>query len=143
VRAANPHHARTRRGRRQTVAGKKHPAVSNYYPIRGVPACVRRVCIHLPLVKAKYFSLFYKTDMARPTKQTGYQEAKTQCTQRHGLHPVYFQQQHCHHYQNGDVISCISWPSGFKGAKKGTPLAAQTAAESAARQIDQGMRRLR
>ena len=36
--------------------------------------------------------------------------------------------------QNGDVISWASaGSSGFKGAKKGTPFAAQTAAESAAR----------
>ncbi|AFY95640.1 MULTISPECIES: 30S ribosomal protein S11 [Chamaesiphon] len=45
---------------------------------------------------------------------------------------------------NGD---CISWASsgssGFKGAKKGTPFAAQTAAESAGkRAMDQGMRQL-
>ncbi|AFZ29542.1 MULTISPECIES: 30S ribosomal protein S11 [Cyanophyceae] len=46
--------------------------------------------------------------------------------------------------QNGDVISWASaGSSGFKGAKKGTPYAAQTAAESAARQAtDQGMRQI-
>jgi small subunit ribosomal protein S11 len=46
--------------------------------------------------------------------------------------------------QNGDVISWASaGSSGFKGAKKGTPFAAQTAAESAARRaMDQGMRQL-
>ncbi|MBD2137453.1 30S ribosomal protein S11 [Anabaena sp. FACHB-1237] len=46
--------------------------------------------------------------------------------------------------QNGDVISWASaGSSGFKGAKKGTPFAAQTAAESAARRaIDQGMRQI-
>ena len=46
--------------------------------------------------------------------------------------------------QNGDVISWASaGSSGFKGAKKGTPLAAQTAAESAARRAtDQGMRQI-
>jgi small subunit ribosomal protein S11 len=45
---------------------------------------------------------------------------------------------------NGDVISwASSGSSGFKGAKKGTPFAAQTAAESAARRaIDQGMRQV-
>jgi small subunit ribosomal protein S11 len=45
---------------------------------------------------------------------------------------------------NGDVISWASaGSSGFKGAKKGTPFAAQTAAESAARRaIDQGMRQI-
>ena len=44
----------------------------------------------------------------------------------------------------GDVVSCSSaGASGFKGAKKGTPFAAQTAADSAARRaIDQGMRQI-
>lgn len=46
--------------------------------------------------------------------------------------------------QNGDVISWASaGSSGFKGAKKGTPFAAQTAAEGAARRaMDQGMRQI-
>jgi small subunit ribosomal protein S11 len=45
---------------------------------------------------------------------------------------------------NGEVISWASaGSSGFKGAKKGTPFAAQTAAENAARRaIDQGMRQI-
>jgi len=45
---------------------------------------------------------------------------------------------------SGDVISwASSGSSGFKGAKKGTPFAAQTAAEGAARRaMDQGMRQL-
>jgi small subunit ribosomal protein S11 len=45
---------------------------------------------------------------------------------------------------NGDVISwASSGSSGFKGAKKGTPFAAQTAAESAGkRAMDQGMRQI-
>ncbi|MEB3336080.1 MAG: 30S ribosomal protein S11 [Leptolyngbyaceae bacterium] len=44
----------------------------------------------------------------------------------------------------GEVISwASSGSSGFKGAKKGTPFAAQTAAESAARRaVDQGMRQI-
>lgn len=44
----------------------------------------------------------------------------------------------------GDVISWASaGSSGFKGAKKGTPFAAQTAADSAARRaMDQGMRQI-
>lgn len=44
----------------------------------------------------------------------------------------------------GEVVSWASaGSSGFKGAKKGTPFAAQTAAESAAKQaIDQGMRQI-
>ncbi len=46
--------------------------------------------------------------------------------------------------QNGDVISWASaGSSGFKGAKKGTPFAAQTAAEGAARRaMDSGMRQI-
>lgn len=45
---------------------------------------------------------------------------------------------------NGEVISWASaGSSGFKGAKKGTPFAAQTAAENAARRAnDQGMRQV-
>jgi len=44
----------------------------------------------------------------------------------------------------GDVISWASaGSSGFKGAKKGTPFAAQTAAEGAARRaMEQGMRQI-
>lgn len=44
----------------------------------------------------------------------------------------------------GDVISWASaGSSGFKGAKKGTPFAAQTAADMAARRaIEQGMRQV-
>ncbi len=44
----------------------------------------------------------------------------------------------------GDVISWASaGSSGFKGAKKGTPFAAQTAADNAARRaMEQGMRQL-
>ncbi|HEY9706192.1 MAG TPA: 30S ribosomal protein S11 [Allocoleopsis sp.] len=46
--------------------------------------------------------------------------------------------------QKGDVISwASSGSSGFKGAKKGTPYAAQTAAENAAKRAsDQGMRQV-
>ncbi|MBD2020360.1 30S ribosomal protein S11 [Leptolyngbya sp. FACHB-36] len=45
---------------------------------------------------------------------------------------------------SGEVVSWASaGSSGFKGAKKGTPFAAQTAAENAARRAtDQGMRQL-
>jgi small subunit ribosomal protein S11 len=44
--------------------------------------------------------------------------------------------------QNGEAVSWASaGSSGFKGAKKGTPFAAQTAAEAAARRaMDCGMR---
>lgn len=46
--------------------------------------------------------------------------------------------------QSGEVISWASAGStGFKGAKKGTPFAAQTAAENAGRRAsDQGMRQV-
>ncbi|MDA0672296.1 MAG: 30S ribosomal protein S11 [Cyanobacteria bacterium] len=45
---------------------------------------------------------------------------------------------------NGETVSWSSaGASGFKGAKKGTPFAAQTAADSAARRaMDQGMRQI-
>jgi len=45
---------------------------------------------------------------------------------------------------NGGAVSWSSAvASGFKGAKKGTPFAAQTAADSAARRaMDQGMRQI-
>jgi len=45
---------------------------------------------------------------------------------------------------NGGAVSwASSGSSGFKGAKKGTPFAAQTAADGAARRaIDQGMRQI-
>lgn len=45
---------------------------------------------------------------------------------------------------SGEAISWASaGSSGFKGAKKGTPFAAQTAAENAARRaMDQGMRQV-
>jgi len=45
---------------------------------------------------------------------------------------------------NGEVISWASaGSSGFKGAKKGTPFAAQTAADNAARRAtEQGMRQI-
>jgi small subunit ribosomal protein S11 len=44
----------------------------------------------------------------------------------------------------GDVVSWASaGSSGFKGAKKGTPFAAQTAADNAARRaMEQGMRQI-
>ena len=43
--------------------------------------------------------------------------------------------------QGATVSWCSSGASGFKGAKKSTPFAAQTAAEKAAKQaIDQGMK---
>jgi len=99
----------TRRGRRQTVARRKHPAVSNYYPIRGVPACVLGVLLR-PCWQSETF-LAYSTRPIWLDQQTkpGTKKQKRQCTQRRGLHPVYSITTYCHHYdQNGDVLG-ISW----------------------------------
>ena len=83
--------------------------------------------------------------MARPTKKTGTKKQKRNVP--NGI--AYIQSTFNNSIvtiadQNGDVISWASaGSSGFKGAKKGTPFAAQTAAESAARRaVDQGMRQL-
>ncbi len=83
--------------------------------------------------------------MARPTKRSGAKKQKRNVPS--GI--AYIQST----FNNtivtisdtrGDVISWASaGSSGFKGAKKGTPFAAQTAADSAARRgIEQGMRQI-
>jgi small subunit ribosomal protein S11 len=83
--------------------------------------------------------------MARPTKKTGAKKQKRnvpngiahiQSTFNNSIVTIAD--------QSGDVISWASaGSSGFKGAKKGTPFAAQTAAESAGRRaVDQGMRQI-
>ncbi|HAG81189.1 MAG TPA: 30S ribosomal protein S11 [Cyanobacteria bacterium UBA11162] len=83
--------------------------------------------------------------MARPTKKTGTKKQKRNVP--NGV--AYIQST----FNNtivtiadirGDVVSWASaGSSGFKGAKKGTPFAAQTAADNAARRaIDQGMRQI-
>lgn len=83
--------------------------------------------------------------MARPTKKSGPRKQKRNVPS--GV-------AHIQSTFNNTIVSIaapagevISWASagssGFKGAKKGTPFAAQTAAEAAARRaIDQGMRQL-
>jgi small subunit ribosomal protein S11 len=83
--------------------------------------------------------------MARPTKKTGTKKQKRNVPS--GV--AYIQSTFNNTIVtiadvNGDVISwASSGSSGFKGAKKGTPFAAQTAAESAARRAtDQGMRQI-
>ena len=83
--------------------------------------------------------------MARPTKKTGAKKQKRNVP--NGV--AYIQSTFNNSIvtitdQNGDAISWASaGSSGFKGAKKGTPFAAQTAAESAARRaVDQGMRQI-
>jgi len=83
--------------------------------------------------------------MARPTKKTGPKKQKKniptgvahiQSTFNNTIVTIAD--------TKGDVISWASaGSSGFKGAKKGTPFAAQTAADNAARRaIEQGMRQL-
>jgi small subunit ribosomal protein S11 len=83
--------------------------------------------------------------MARPTKKGGTKKQKRNVP--NGI--AYIQSTFNNSIvtitdQNGDAISWASaGSSGFKGAKKGTPFAAQTAAESAARRaVDQGMRQI-
>lgn len=83
--------------------------------------------------------------MARPTKKGGSKKSKRNVPS--GV-------AHIQSTFNNTIVSItdpggevVSWASagstGFKGAKKGTPFAAQTAAESAAKQaIDQGMRQI-
>jgi small subunit ribosomal protein S11 len=83
--------------------------------------------------------------MARPTRKTGPKKAKKnipngvahiQSTFNNTIVTIAD--------TKGDVISWASaGSSGFKGAKKGTPFAAQTAADNAARRaMEQGMRQL-
>ena len=83
--------------------------------------------------------------MARPTKKTGSKKSKRNVPS--GV--VHISSTFNNTIvsitdQNGEVISWASaGSSGFKGAKKGTPFAAQTAAENVARRaIDQGMRQV-
>ena len=83
--------------------------------------------------------------MARPTKRSGGKKAKKNIPS--GI-------AHIQSTFNNTIVTIsdtsgnvISWASagssGFKGAKKGTPFAAQTAADSAARRaIDNGMRQV-
>lgn len=83
--------------------------------------------------------------MARPTKKTGTKKQK-----RNVPNGVAYIQSTFNNTivtvadTRGDVVSWASaGSSGFKGAKKGTPFAAQTAADAAARRaIDQGMRQV-
>jgi len=83
--------------------------------------------------------------MARPTKKTGSKKVKKnipngiahiQSTFNNTIVSI--------SDANGEVISWASaGSSGFKGAKKGTPFAAQTAADNAARRaMEQGMRQI-
>jgi small subunit ribosomal protein S11 len=83
--------------------------------------------------------------MARPTKKSGAKKAKKnipngvahiQSTFNNTIITI--------SDTKGDVISWASaGSSGFKGAKKGTPFAAQTAADNAARRaMEQGMSRI-
>ena len=83
--------------------------------------------------------------MAKPAKKTGPKKAKRNVP--NGV-------AHIQSTFNNTIVSItdtagevISWSSagasGFKGARKGTPFAAQTAAEAAARRaLEQGMRQI-
>lgn len=83
--------------------------------------------------------------MAKPTKKTGGRKSKKNVP--NGV-------AHIQSTFNNTIVTitdtnggAVSWSSagasGFKGAKKGTPFAAQTAADSAARRaMDQGMRQI-
>ena len=83
--------------------------------------------------------------MAKPTRRTGARKVKKN-------NPTGVA--HIRSTFNNTIVTisdvqgeAVSWASagssGFKGAKKGTPFAAQTAAENAARRaIDQGMRQI-
>ncbi|MEQ8464614.1 30S ribosomal protein S11 [Coleofasciculus sp. E2-BRE-01] len=83
--------------------------------------------------------------MPRPTKKTGTKKQK-----RNVPNGMAFIQSTFNNTivtisdTRGDVVSWASaGSSGFKGAKKGTPFAAQTAADNAARRAtDQGMRQI-
>ncbi|MFM7219979.1 MAG: 30S ribosomal protein S11 [Nodosilinea sp.] len=83
--------------------------------------------------------------MAKPTRKTGPRKSRKNIPS--GVAHI------CSTFNNTIVTitdqagEAISWASagssGFKGAKKGTPFAAQTAADSAARRaMDQGMRQI-
>ncbi|NER37906.1 MAG: 30S ribosomal protein S11 [Oscillatoria sp. SIO1A7] len=83
--------------------------------------------------------------MARPTKKTGSRKQKRNVPNGVGYIQSTFNNTIVTITDpNGEVISwATAGSSGFKGAKKGTPYAAQTAADSAARRaIDQGMRQI-
>lgn len=83
--------------------------------------------------------------MARPTKKTGSRKQKRNVPNGVGYIQSTFNNTIVTITDpNGDVISwATAGSSGFKGAKKGTPYAAQTAADNAARRaIDQGMRQI-
>lgn len=83
--------------------------------------------------------------MAKPTRKTGGRKTKKNIP--NGV-------AHIQSTFNNTIVTitdtnggAVSWSSagasGFKGAKKGTPFAAQTAADSAARRaMDQGMRQI-
>lgn len=83
--------------------------------------------------------------MARPTKKSGAKKSKKNVPNGVAHIQSTFNNTIVTISDNkGDVISWASaGSSGFKGAKKGTPFAAQTAADGAARRaMEQGMRQL-
>ncbi|MBC6479656.1 MAG: 30S ribosomal protein S11 [Hormoscilla sp. GM7CHS1pb] len=83
--------------------------------------------------------------MARQTKKTGSKKQKKKIPSGVGhIQSTFNNTLISITAPNGEVVSWASaGSSGFKGAKKGTPFAAQTAAEKAARRaMDQGMRQI-
>ncbi|MEQ8541642.1 MAG: 30S ribosomal protein S11 [Coleofasciculus sp. D1-CHI-01] len=83
--------------------------------------------------------------MPRPTKKTGTKKQKRNVPNGMAfIHSTFNNTIVTISDTRGDVVSWASaGSSGFKGAKKGTPFAAQTAADNAARRAtDQGMRQI-
>jgi small subunit ribosomal protein S11 len=86
-----------------------------------------------------------KTNMAQPKKKSGAKKQKKNIPNGIAHIQSTFNNTIVTISDNrGDVVSWASaGSSGFKGAKKGTPFAAQTAADGAARRaIEQGMRQI-
>ena len=129
--------ARTRKGPKRTVAGKKKPARSSTGPASRSTADHRQYGAH--------------TDMP-PKARTGPAAAKK--VRRKERKNVAHGQAHIKSTFNNTIVSItdptgavISWASagqvGFKGSRKSTPFAAQLAAEAAARRaMEHGMRKV-
>jgi len=92
--------------------------------------------LRYPPIKKNYGATNQKNRTEKTEKKYSYRVAHIQSTFNNTIVTIAD--------TKGDVISWASaGSSGFKGAKKGTPFAAQTAADNAARRaIEQGMRQL-
>ncbi len=99
----------------------------------------------MPYFRSKSFASLIVTNMAQPSKRSSSRKQK-----KHVPSGVAHIQSTFNNTivtitdANGETVSWASaGSSGFKGAKKGTPFAAQTASENAARRAtDQGMRQI-